>query len=145
MGPPTPPPPPTPAPTPGSSHYGAPPCQPDETADELVDEDGSHIGAICDAKCTSDADCPTDTPGGIAQPGCILRGSCPDGSTCSSQLVGVCYWPGASANGKRFAVKKQLKDTPRPDCSTAACEANCECSYTKCSDEVDACLAVDAS
>merc|ERR1719262_925545 len=55
--PPTPPPPPTPAPTPGSSHYGAPPCQPDETADELVDESGAHIGAICDAKCTSDSDC----------------------------------------------------------------------------------------
>merc|ERR1719337_659856 len=123
--PPTPPPPPTPAPTPGSSHYGAPPCQPDETADELVDESGAHIGAICDAKCTSDSDCPTDTPGGTAQPGCILQdsdtgdqacgleygilgGSCPDGSTCSSPLVGVCYWPGASANGKRFAVKKDI-------------------------------------
>merc|ERR1711976_281712 len=50
--PPTPPAPPTPAPTPGSAHYGAPPCQPDETEDELVDEDGSHIGAICDAKST---------------------------------------------------------------------------------------------
>merc|ERR1712203_1109810 len=67
--PPTPPSPPTPAPTPGSSHYGAPPCQPDETADELVDEDGSHIGAI------SDANCPTDPPGGSAQPGCILQDS----------------------------------------------------------------------
>merc|ERR1719443_318669 len=123
--PPTPPAPPTPAPTPGSSHYGAPPCQPDETADELVDEDGSHIGAICDAKCTSDADCPTDTPGGTAQPGCILQdsdtgdqacglecgilgGSCPDGASCSSPLVGVCYWPGASANGKRFQIKKDV-------------------------------------
>merc|ERR1711871_1603299 len=123
--PPTPPPPPTPAPTPGSSHYGAPPCQPDETADELVDQDGSHIGSICNAKCTSDADCPTDTPGGTATPGCILSdsdtgaqacglecgifgGSCPDGSSCSSPLVGVCYWPGASANGKKFAVKKDI-------------------------------------
>merc|ERR1712187_26621 len=36
----------------------------------------------------------------------------------------------------------QVQD--RPDCSAAACEANCECSYQKCSDEVDACLAVDA-
>jgi len=123
--PPTPPAPPTPAPTPGSSHYGAPPCQPDETADELVDESGAHIGAICDAKCTSDSDCPTDTPGGTAQPGCILQdsdtgdqacglecgilgGTCPDGATCSSQLVGVCYWPGASANGKQFKVKKDV-------------------------------------
>jgi len=122
---PTPPAPPTPAPTPGSSHYGAPPCQPDETADELVDESGAHIGAICDAKCSSDSDCPSDTPGGSAQPGCILQdsdtgdmacglecgifgGSCPDGATCSSQMVGVCYWPGASANGKRFAVKKDV-------------------------------------
>merc|ERR1712137_613479 len=122
---PTPPAPPTPAPTPGSSHYGAPPCQPDETADELVDEDGSHIGSICDAKCSSDSDCPQDTPGGSAQPGCILQdsdtgdmacglecgilgGSCPDGSSCSSQLVGVCYWPGASANGNKFQVKKDV-------------------------------------
>jgi len=162
---PTPPTPPTPAPTPvppGQSHYGAPPCQDDETADELVDDSGAHIGAICDAKCSSDSDCPTDTPGGTAQPGCILQdsdtgdmacglecgilgGSCPDGATCSSQLVGVCYWPGASANGKRFTVKKQeLKAADRPDCSAAACQANCECSYVKCSDEVDACLAVDA-
>merc|ERR1711904_421556 len=121
-GAPVPPPPPTPAPTPGSSHYGAPPCQPDETADELVDESGAHIGAICDAKCNSDSDCPSDTPGGTAEPGCILQdsdtgdmacglecgifgGDCPDGSSCSSQMIGVCYWPGASANGKRFAVK----------------------------------------
>merc|ERR1712048_90517 len=37
---------------------------------------------------------------------------------------------------------EQVQD--RPDCSAAACEANCECSYQKCSDEVDACLAVDA-
>merc|ERR1712050_456898 len=113
---------PPPAPTPPTP---PPPCQPDETADELVDEDGSHIGAICDAKCNSDADCPTDTPGGTAQPGCVLQdsdtgaqafglecgilgGSCPDGATCSSQLVGVCYWPGASANGKRFTVKKDV-------------------------------------
>merc|ERR1712176_1688664 len=67
--PPTPTPPvPPPAPTPGAAHYGAPPCQPDETADELVDQGGAHIGAICDAKCTSDSDCPTDTPGGTAQP-----------------------------------------------------------------------------
>merc|ERR1711937_1130182 len=110
---------PAPAPTPGSSHYGAPPCQPDETADELVDESGAHIGAVCDAKCSSDSDCPQDTPGGTAQPGCILQdsdtgdqacglecgilgGSCPDGASCSSPLVGVCYWPGASANGKKF-------------------------------------------
>merc|ERR1712196_128978 len=65
-----------------------------------------HIGAICDAKCTSDADCPTDTPGGTAQPGCILQdsdtgdqacglecgilgGSCPDGASCSSPWL-VC-------------------------------------------------------
>merc|ERR1719446_219260 len=34
---------PPPAPTPATSHYGAPPCQTDETADELVDEDGSYI------------------------------------------------------------------------------------------------------
>merc|ERR1711976_506045 len=124
-GAPVPPPAPTPpAPTPGSSHYGAPPCQPDETADELVDDSGAHIGAICDAKCTSDSDCPTDTPGGTAQPGCILQdsdtgdqacglecgifgGTCPDGATCSSDLVGVCYWPGASANGKQLKVVKK--------------------------------------
>merc|ERR1712187_674610 len=118
---------PTPAPTPGSSHYGAPPCQPDETADELVDESGAHIGAICDAKCNSDSDCPTDTPGGTAQPGCILQdsdtgdmacglecgilgGSCPDGASCSSQMIGVCYWPetGFKATGKKALVKKEL-------------------------------------
>jgi len=34
-----------------------------------------------------------------------------------------------------------LKTADRPDCSQAACEANCECSYQKCSDQVDACLA----
>lgn len=123
--PPQPPPAPTPAPTPGSAHYGAPPCQPDETADELVDESGAHIGAICDAKCDTDSDCPQDTPGGSAQPGCILQdsdtgetacglecgifgGDCPDGSTCSSQMIGVCYWPGATANGKQFQVKKDV-------------------------------------
>merc|ERR1711990_105279 len=122
---PTPPAPPTPAPTPGSAHYGAPPCQPDETADDLVDDSGAKIGAICDAKCSSDSDCPTDTPGGTAQPGCILQdsesgqqacglecgilgGTCPDGATCSSQLVGVCYWPGAAGSGKRFTLKKDV-------------------------------------
>merc|ERR1712078_633636 len=158
--PPTPPPPPTPAPTPGSSHYGAPPCQPDETEDELVDQDGSHIGAICDAKCNSDADCPTDTPGGSAQPGCVLQdsdtgaqacglqcgvfgGDCPDGSSCSSPLMGVCYWPGAAANGKTFSVqKKELKATAI-DCTTAVCESQCSCSLDKCASEIDACLAVD--
>merc|ERR1712032_1266029 len=35
------PPTPPPAPVPGQSHYGAPPCQSDETADELVDGSGA--------------------------------------------------------------------------------------------------------
>jgi len=155
---PTPPAPPTPAPTPGSSHYGAPPCQPDETEDELVDEDGSHIGAICDAKCNSDADCPTDTPGGTAQPGCVLQdsdtgaqacglqcglfgGDCPDGSSCSDPIMGVCYWPGAAANGKRLAVKKAELKSAGIDCSKATCESQCSCSLDKCASEIDACLA----
>merc|ERR1711862_1043034 len=38
-------------------------------------------------------------------------------------------------------AKQELTAADRPDCSQAACEANCECSYVKCSDEVDACLA----
>merc|ERR1712146_235909 len=46
--PPTPPAPPTPAPTPGSSHYGAPPCQPDEIAGDL-EGGGSLCAAPCDA------------------------------------------------------------------------------------------------
>merc|ERR1711982_174909 len=37
--------------------------------------------------------------------------------------------------------KQSLKATDRPDCSQAACQANCECSYVKCSDQFDACLA----
>merc|ERR1712183_77551 len=40
--------------------------------------------------------------------------------------------------------KQALSAADRPDCSAAACQANCECSYVKCSDQVDACLAVDA-
>merc|ERR1712032_470528 len=156
--PPVPPPAPTPAPTPGGAHYGAPPCQPDETEDELVDEDGSHIGAICDAKCNSDADCPTDTPGGTAQPGCVLQdsdtgaqacglqcglsgGDCPDGSSCSDPIMGVCYWPGAAANGKRLAVKKAELKSTGIDCSKATCESQCSCSLDKCASEIDACLA----
>merc|ERR1712146_598955 len=78
---PTPPAPPTPAPTPGSSHYGAPPCQPDETADELVDESGAHIGAICDAKCNSDSDCPSDTPGALLS------------QDASSRTLTLATWP----------------------------------------------------
>merc|ERR1711982_70045 len=38
-------------------------------------------------------------------------------------------------------AKQSLMVTDRPDCSAAACQANCECSYVKCSDQVDACLA----
>jgi len=124
---PTPPTPPAPTPVPGQSHYGAPPCQSDETADELVDDSGATIGAICDAKCSTDADCPTDTPGGTATPGCILQdsdtgetacglecgilgGDCPDGSSCSSQLIGVCYWPetGLKTSGKKTMTKKDV-------------------------------------
>merc|ERR1711862_369154 len=37
--------------------------------------------------------------------------------------------------------KQELGAADRPDCSQAACQANCECSYVKCSDQVDACLA----
>merc|ERR1712107_375100 len=37
--------------------------------------------------------------------------------------------------------KQALSAGDRPDCSQAACQANCECSYVKCSDQVDACLA----
>merc|ERR1711976_137906 len=36
-----------------------------------------------------------------------------------------------------------LAATGRPDCSGATCSSSCECSYTSCSDEVDACLADD--
>merc|ERR1711972_615936 len=50
---------------------------------------------------------------------------------------------GESALCVNIHMEKQdeLAVTDRPDCSAAACEANCECSYVKCSDEVDACLA----
>merc|ERR1711937_208063 len=37
--------------------------------------------------------------------------------------------------------KQALASSDRPDCSQATCQANCECSYVKCSDQVDACLA----
>merc|ERR1711918_77700 len=123
---PTPPAPPTPAPVPGQSHYGAPPCQSDETADSLVDDSGAEIGAICDAKCNTDSDCPADTPGGTATPGCILQdsdtgamacglqcgflgGDCPDGASCSSPLVGVCYWheTGFKGPGRKMVPTKK--------------------------------------
>merc|ERR1712226_1735972 len=38
-------------------------------------------------------------------------------------------------------AKQELAAADRPDCSSASCQANCECSYVKCSDQVDACLA----
>jgi len=123
--PPIPPPAPTPTPTPGQTHYGAPPCMSDEMADDFVDDDQTVLGKICAAPCG--AGCPSDTPGGTATPACILQddsggeycglecgllgGDCPDGSMCSSQLVGVCYWPStgvASSGQKLHLVKKEV-------------------------------------
>jgi len=121
--PPKPPPAPTPTPTPGQTHYGAPPCLDDEEGDDFVDVDGTVLGKICAAECGSG--CPSDTPGGSASPACILEdqdtgkqycglecgifgGDCPSGSSCSSQLDGVCFWPAMGENSAKklkFAKK----------------------------------------
>jgi C1A family cysteine protease len=122
------PPTPTPTPTPGQTHYGAPPCADDEKGDDFEDDTGAVVGKICAAPCDSGSDCPTDTPGGSAEPDCILQdddgslycglecgifgGTCPDGSTCSSPIMGACFWP-TTANtvlsGKKLHyVKKQV-------------------------------------
>lgn len=125
--PPTPPPAPTPTPTPGQTHYGAPPCLDDEEGSDFVDEDGTVLGKICAASCDTGS-CPADTPGGSAEPACVLQdqdtgkqycglecgligGDCPTGSTCSDPtFVGVCYWPstGMSTTSHKLHLQKQV-------------------------------------
>lgn len=90
----------------GASHYGAPPCQPDEEEVQVLGK-----GTVCAALCSADSDCSSDKPwqtdasvhcnlGDL--PGhcglkCGMNSGCPSGAKCMKSgllsLTGVCAFP----------------------------------------------------
>merc|ERR1712003_315801 len=78
---------------------------------------------------------------------CAFACACGDGACllkCAAQSPSLKALTLAKCITGNCDAAVAVEATDRPDCSAAACEANCLCSYDKCSDEVDACLAVDA-
>merc|ERR1711924_100497 len=128
-----------------TSHYGKPPCLPDE---QIIDAAGR--GQVCAAKCNAKASsfpgtCPSDVPdGSTLKPSCAIQDSddpfnpnarycaltcfvssgCPPGSTCQHILMlgleGLCVYPNGDlvADIKLSRTRLRNKQYPSDQVST---------------------------
>merc|ERR1711953_678625 len=84
---------------------------------------------LADSSCASSRDCAFSCACG--DDACLLK--------CAAAGPSIKALP--LANCITTNCESGLKAAARPDCSASACQDSCECSYVKCSDQVDACLA----